>query len=477
MNISHESDKEARFPTIVIAGASGYIGRNLIKEIKNNANIIALSRNVPDTQQNKENVVWKACDLFSLIEAEDCLHGADIAIYLVHSMLPSARLTQGSFEDMDLILADNFAQAAQKAKVKQIIYLSGLIPETDHLSRHLRSRLEVEKALGSYAVPVTTLRAGLIVGPQGSSFPILVKLIKRLPVMLLPKWTNTLTHPIALHDVLCSIKQCINNEHVYHKTIDIGGPEVMTYKEMMVRTAEVIGKKPYLMNVPYFSVQLSRLWVSLTTNTSKNLVYPLIESLIHPMTAQVERMVEGISYGKTSFLQAATDAIRDEEMIEHKNSLKIKSSSINLSENNVRSIQRLIIPSDKNAIWVALYYVQWLAVFLKPMIKVKIDDSNHCQLFTLFIKKPLLVLKYSAERSTEHRALFYITEGKLANTQGKHRGRLEFRHIPNTNQCLVAIHDYLPSLPWFIYQYTQAKMHLWVMNRFKKNVTSIDKKS
>ncbi|WP_280770828.1 NAD(P)H-binding protein [Salipaludibacillus daqingensis] len=457
-------------PKIVIAGASGYIGRNIINELTG-ADIVALSRNASKQKESSEKVTWRSCDLFSMVEIEECLEGADYAVYLVHSMLSSARLTQGTFEDMDLILADNFAQAARKKGVKQIVYLGGLIPDTEDLSRHLKSRLEVEKVLSSYSVPVTTLRAGLIVGPQGSSFPILIKLVRRLPVMLLPKWTNTLTHPIALIDVLTGLKESIGNKDVYGKTIDIGGPEVMTYKEMMIRTAKSLDKERYLVNIPYFTPQLSRLWVSLTTNTPKNLVYPLIESLIHPMTAQRERMVEGISYGKTPFLEAAKDAIDFEEKhtkvkLSHKNN---RSSSV--TEDTVRSVQRLPLPAGKNAKWVALYYVKWLAKLLKPIIKVKIDENYHCQLNLIFLKEPLMEFSYSKDRSTPERALFYISGGKLADTEKNPRGRLEFRQIPETNECLAAIHDYTPSLPWFIYVFTQAYVHLWVMNRFKKNLS------
>jgi len=351
-------DNRPEFPKIVIAGASGYIGKNLINVLKDDAKIVALTRNVTN-QPNEGQVIWRSCDLFSMVEAEESLRGADYAVYLVHSMLPSAKLTQGSFEDMDLILADNFARAAEKTGVKQIVYLSGLIPNTTELSRHLRSRLEVEHVLNSYSVPVTTLRAGLIVGPQGSSFPILVKLVKRLPVMLLPKWTSTLTHPIALDDVLHALKQCIGNESVYRSIIDVGGPEIMMYKDMMQLTAKALGKKRYLMSIPYFTVGLSRLWVSLTTNTPKNLVYPLIESLIHPMTAEPKRMIEGISFGKIPFLQAATDAIQDEvRNNEESHQTKKKPSSKAIQKDNVRSVQRLVIPDGKHVIWVALYCVK-----------------------------------------------------------------------------------------------------------------------
>ena len=467
-------DHQVQSPTIVIAGASGYIGRNLIKELVNDASIIALSRS-SSKQKPGEKVTWRSCDLFSMVEIEENLSGADYAVYLVHSMLPSARLTQGNFEDMDLILADNFVQAAKKNGIKQIVYLSGLIPETENLSRHLRSRLEVEKVLSSYGVPVTTLRAGLIVGPQGSSFPILVKLVRRLPVMVLPKWTNTLTHPIALSDVLIALKQCIGNQSVYNKIIDVGGPEVMTYKEMMLRTAKSLGKDLHVLSIPLITPNLSRLWVSLTTNTPKNMVYPLIESLIHPMTAQPERMVEGISYGQTPFLEAAVSAIEIED--NQKQEKRKKKANAKGSrdiraprEHNVRSVQRLILPEGKNAIWVSLYYVEWLSKFLKPIIKAEIDEDYNCTLSTILSKEPMMVLSYSKERSTPDRALFYISGGKLAITKGTHRGRLEFRHIPGTNECLAAIHEYIPSLPWFIYQFTQAKVHLLVMNRFKKKL-------
>ena len=168
---------------LALAGATGYIGHNLLNELKKKYDVIALSRN-GDDKDDESHVEWRSCDLFSLHDTIDGLKGADIAIYLVHSMMPSAKLTQGSFEDMDLILADNYARAAKENGIQQIVYLSGIIPEeTEDLSRHLKSRLEVERVLGAYGTPVTTIRAALIVGPKGSSFPILSKLVKRLPVM------------------------------------------------------------------------------------------------------------------------------------------------------------------------------------------------------------------------------------------------------------------------------------------------------
>src|SRR5699024_4638490 len=253
----------------------------LLKKLAGKVDLIGLSRHYKKTT---DSITWRSCDLFSLADAEKGLAGADIAVYLVHSMVPSAKLTQSSFEDMDVILADNFARAAKRHNIKEIIYLSGIIPDNDeHLSRHLKSRLEVENILRAYGTPVTAIRAGLIVGPNGSSFPILAKLVERLPAMILPKWTSSKTQPVALDDVLNSLSKVVLNSANENRSIDIGAPEVMTYRSMMEQTAEILGKKPYMFNVPLFSLSLSKLWLRLITQTPKEIVYPLVESLTHEM--------------------------------------------------------------------------------------------------------------------------------------------------------------------------------------------------
>ncbi|MCD5325082.1 MULTISPECIES: NAD(P)H-binding protein [Pontibacillus] len=464
-----------RRPVVALTGASGYIGQNLLKKLTKYADVIALSRN-GDNKQDTEHITWRSCDLYSMTDADKGLEGADFAVYLVHSMLPSAKLSQGSFEDMDVILADNFAQAAKRQGVRQIVYLSGIIPESEQLSRHLRSRLEVEEILRAYGVPVTTIRAGLIVGPKGSSFPILKKLVKRLPVMALPKWTRTKTHPIALKEVLHALNKSIGNNHLSNKAIDVGGPEIMSYQDMMVQTAESLGKKPRLFPVPFMTVKLSRLWVSLTTGTPKEMVYPLVESLVHPMTAKEENMDSEVSYGKVTFKEAVQTAIEDEKEEEQQaakqqpNSQGLKVPDI---QHDVRSVQRIPLPAGKSADWAASYYVKWLSDTLNPLVHTETDQQDNTQICLKLIRTPLLELSYSQERSTSDRALFYITGGSFQNSKRNVRGRLEFRKIPDKQECIVAIHDYMPSLPWFIYKYTQAKAHLVVMYLFRKHIEKI----
>lgn len=471
------TENQSTKPVIALSGASGYIGTNLMNKLKKQAKVIALSRNI-DSKENSETVTWRSADLFSLADAETALEGADYAVYLVHSMMPSAKLTQAKFEDMDVILADNFAQAAKKNGVKQIIYLSGIMPtDTTELSRHLKSRKEVEDILGAYGVPVTTVRAGLIVGPKGSSFPIVKKLVKRLPMMLLPKWTRQKTHPVALDDVMHALKGSIGNERVSGQTFDVGGPEVMTYKEIMIDTVELMGKKRKLVNVPFMSVNLSRLWVSVTTGTPKELVYPLIESLIHPMVAQPEQMDDELSYGKISFKDAAKMAIEQEEK-EQRNKRKSKPEKKQSKPviSDVRSVQRVPLPDGKNANWAGSYYAEWLSKIGKPFIDTTSDHANKITIFLM--NKPMLELTYSAERSHDKRALYYITGGvfaKMNNEPG--RGRMEFRQIPNSQECIIAIHEFQPSLPWLLYSFTQAKMHIWVMYLFKRHLQKLGKRN
>ena len=135
-------------PTVAIAGASGFVGRALSQYLLPDFRVIGLARR-PEASPHAAGLEWRKCDLFSLLECEQALVGVETAVYLVHSMLPSARLTQGTFPDLDLIIADNFTRSAAKAGVKHIVYLGGLVPDVPVLSRHIQSRLEVEQTLGS----------------------------------------------------------------------------------------------------------------------------------------------------------------------------------------------------------------------------------------------------------------------------------------------------------------------------------------
>ncbi|BBM87940.1 NAD(P)H-binding protein [Candidatus Uabimicrobium amorphum] len=446
---------------IAIAGANGFIGQALLEKLSPSYHIVALSRNV-SSQKSSENIEWRSCDLYSMLDAEKGLEGVDYAIYLVHSMMPSARLTQGSFSDTDLVLADNFARAANKVGVKQIIYLGGIIPDEGDpgdLSSHLKSRLEVEVTLSSYGVPLTAIRTAMIVGPGGSSFHMLEKLVRRLPVMICPQWTLSKTQPIALQDVIAGIEQSIGDERFFHQEIELGGPDIFNYQRLLKLMAKALGKRRLLITVPLFTAKLSTLWVSLVTGTSRKLVAPLIQSLRHDMVAKDHPLKQELKLPQIPFEKSVREAID----LAPKKSYKRKKFIPRASD--VRSIQRLPLPPGKDASWVAKEYSTWLDRYMKGILFVKNDDKGNSSFYLRFFKRwPLLILTLSPERSSENRYLFYITGGILAKTTD--RGRLEFREVMQGKYIIAAIHDFCPTLPWYIYNISQAWIHLWVMNRF-----------
>jgi uncharacterized protein YbjT (DUF2867 family) len=443
---------------IVIAGASGFVGSHLIAALEAHHEIKALSRRA---RPSTGNVEWLQCDLFSQLDLEKALQGADVAIYLIHSMLPSARLTQGSFRDFDMILADNFSRACVASKVRKIIYLSGIIPPDAILSEHLQSRLEVENILKASGIPISCLRAGLIIGPGGSSFEMMLRLVRRLPMMVCPYWTSTLSYPVSIWDVVEIVKHRIENFSGDNaETLDLCGPDALSYEEMMRHLSRILHKNHLFLRVPFVSPSLSKLWVRLITGAPRDLVYPLVDSLkthmiplcpkapaldfIQPMSfdAALERSLKEMSSGQKPNAFSYTGAKQD---------------------SNVRSVQRATTLFRSDVATVAKSYFVWLGKALSPLIQLGVSGEVYT-LSLRFLSKPLLVMERSIERSTRDRQLFYIRGGLLARPSP--RARLEFRDIYLGLYKIIAIHDYRPRLPWFFYKYTQALVHLWVMKAF-----------
>lgn len=446
---------------IVLAGATGFIGRWIIEEFQNDYLIIALSRKKVKTNPN-DKIIWRTVDLYSMSSTDKALEDADIAFYLVHSMQPSTRLNQGKFEDTDLLLADNFSRAAQKNKLKQIIYLGGILPKDKHeISNHLLSRFEVEKTLGSRETPLTAIRAGIIIGPGGSSFKIVTNLVKNLPVMGCPLWTKSKNQPIDLFDILSLLKQCIGNPKSYNKNIEIGGKEVMTYMELLQKTSKIMQKKRFIFSMPLFSVGLSKWWVSIFAGSDINFVSPLVESLKHKMIPNDEH--SGLY--KINFTSIDTSIKR---ALRQKPPKLPSFHKLNTEKNTVRSVQRIYNPSNHSAQWVAKYYPVWLSKRFAGVINPSFDGS-----FLRFYLMGLMLLELQLieNRSTLNRQLFYITGGIL--TKRSDLGWLEFRSILEGEYVITAIHEYVPKLPWSIYKLTQAKLHLYVMKKFEKALKSI----
>ncbi|WP_210143940.1 NAD-dependent epimerase/dehydratase family protein [Staphylococcus sp. GDX8P47P] len=450
---------------ILLTGASGYIGSHLMNKLKDNYEIIAISRNI-ENKSNEHNVTWKAADLFDLNEITEVMEDIDIAIYLVHSMMPSAKLTQASFEDMDALLADNFAKAASYNKVQHIVFMSGLIPNTSELSPHLRSRLECEQILGSYGVPVSTLRAGLIIGSKGSSYPILKKLVDRLPGLLLPKWAYNTTLPVAIDDVIDGLYKIVERNPNENESIDIGGPSHMTYKDLFKQTAEVLDKRLPTIDLPIIPIWLSKYWVKLISGVPKEMVYPLMDSLIHDMIRNDENIVKDISIGKIDYKESVRNALEEETKTQKKGKSSRKGDI-----KDVRAISRVVLPKDVNMIQLAESYANFLNRITLNVVNSDFNEDN----FTISVpclNKDLLLLSKDFKASNNERILYRIVGGDFALDSDGGNARLEFRRLPNSDACIIALQEYEPTLPWWVYKYTQAKVHKSVMNLFKFKINS-----
>jgi uncharacterized protein YbjT (DUF2867 family) len=464
--------------TVVVAGAGGFIGTALCRELVQDYRVIGLSRR--SGPYSSGGMEWRTCDLFSLFECEQALAGADAAFYLVHSMLPSARLTQGTFQDLDLISADNFARAAAKVGVRHIIYLGGMIPDQPHLSRHILSRLEVESTLGAHGVPVTTLRAGIIIGLRGSSYGMFRVLLERLPVIFCPRWSDSLIQPIALSDTIRLLRYALEHPGGDSRSHDIGGSDIFTYGEMLRRSADLLGLKRRFIRGPFVLLGLSKTFLTLVSGFPGQLVSPLVESLKHSLVARDLDFQQLAGLTGTSFAQAVTDSLAEEKQGEnfqdiHAALARAKRQIPEIGRSHVRSVQRIPLPPGKTARWLALSYTAWLPHFFRFLLRADTDGAGNLTIRSRLFHVTLLELRFAGKRSeASHRQLFYISGGILAKkcSQPTRRPRLEFREVLNGSAALVAIHDYQPTLPWPLYNLTQAKAHLWVMRNFARAVAA-----
>ncbi len=258
--------------TVLVTGATGFIGRRLVPALVADGHTVrAMTRRPEQYDGPGEPVGADVMDPDSLAAALD---GVDVAVYLVHS------LDDPDFERKDAEAARNFSKAAAAAGVRQIIYMGGLGADDADLSAHLRSRREVEGLLGQDGVPVTVLRAAIVVGHGGISWEITRQLVKNLPAMVVPKWVGTRTQPIALDDVIRYIAGVVDKEEALGRVFEIGGTEQLTYLEMMKVAAEAMnGRTIPIVEVPVLTPRLSSYWLALVTDVDATTGRNLIDSM------------------------------------------------------------------------------------------------------------------------------------------------------------------------------------------------------
>jgi uncharacterized protein YbjT (DUF2867 family) len=284
---------------ITVFGATGVVGQALLPLLKGEHEVVAVSRGLRDG----DGIRWVEADVASGAGVATALEGACAAYYLVHSL--GAR----DFERQDRDAARNVSRQAARAGLEQIVYLGGLGGDDPDTSLHLRSRRETAAHLAADGVPVTTLRAAMVIGKGSAAFETILSLVKRLPVMITPSWVSTPTQPIALEDIAQYLVGVAGNEAAIGEAFDAGGPEVMTYRQMIERIAALLGRRPRIVEVPVLTPALSALWLELVTPVNASVARPLVEGLRSPTVAREERLRSLLSFELTPFDEAARRAL------------------------------------------------------------------------------------------------------------------------------------------------------------------------
>ena len=263
---------------ILVTGASGFIGKKLLNKLTDSGfTVTAMSRSKYPGTENVKRVQADAFDVESLTAATE---GIETAFYLLHSMEGSKK-EWAEFANREKQQAQNFLKAATDSGVKRIIYLGGLVNEGLELSKHMKSRHDVGKILASGNIPVTELRASVIVGAEGGSYAMLRYLVERLPLMVCPKWVKSQTQPIAVQNVVDYLVGAMKNPDTSGKILEIGGPDIMTYEQLMRLYSSILNRNLNVIQIPFLTPRLSSYWIDLVTPVKASLARPLVDSLVH----------------------------------------------------------------------------------------------------------------------------------------------------------------------------------------------------
>jgi uncharacterized protein YbjT (DUF2867 family) len=295
--------------TVLVTGASGFVGSHLAQALVDAGHTVkAMTRNPDRYSGAGEAVRGDVSDPASLTSA---LSGVDAAYYLVHS------LDDDDFERKDAEAARAFCAAAEQAGLERIIYLGGLGREGQDLSTHLRSRREVEHLLAEGSVPVTVLRAAIVIGHGGISWEITRQLVAHLPAMVVPQWATTKTQPIALRDMISYLVGVLEPEAARGRVFEVGGPEVLTYAEMMGRVARIHHHRPLpMLKVPLLTPRLSSHWLSLVTDVDTATARNLVDSMSNEVVVADHSIDEVVPLEPMGYDDAVREAFAQREQAE-----------------------------------------------------------------------------------------------------------------------------------------------------------------
>ncbi|MBC7845949.1 MAG: SDR family oxidoreductase [Flavobacterium sp.] len=293
---------------ILLTGATGYIGKRLLPIlVAQDHEVICCVRDknrfyCPEEFQKNVSVI--EVDFLKIETLNTIPADIDVAYYLIHSMSGS----DDNYDELERVSAENFVHRIDQTKTKQVIYLSGIVNDKS-LSKHLSSRKKVEDVLNNANFAITTLRAGIIVGSGSASFEIIRDLVNKLPVMITPKWLNTKCQPIAINDVLEFLSKSLLNPVTYGKSFDIGGPDILTYKEMLLGFAKAKNLKRWIYTVPIMTPKLSSYWLYFVTSTSYKLASALVSSMKVEVICRDNKINELLGVKPMSYEQALSRAL------------------------------------------------------------------------------------------------------------------------------------------------------------------------
>jgi uncharacterized protein YbjT (DUF2867 family) len=275
---------------IAIIGASGFVGQNLLRYILENTNYIVRAicrnpQNISFDDSNKDRVQLVATDVFDHLAIKSSLEGVTVAVYLIHMMA-----AKGDYYDLEAKAAEIFGKSAQEANLPRIIYMGGLGSDDDKLSLHLKSRHHTGEILKNYGPLVIEFRASMIIGDGSVAYDIMKNLVHNLPIQTVPAWALTRTQPIALRDALHYIAESLIVQLQHNEIVEIGGPEQLSYKDLIIRYAASIGRKPKVVLVPIVPLWLGAWWLNLfTPRRHAKVGRSMAESLVNPMVVTNNR--------------------------------------------------------------------------------------------------------------------------------------------------------------------------------------------
>lgn len=364
---------------ILLTGATGYIGKRLLQNLLQEGHTItccvrsAKRFTIPKGFENKISII--ETDFSKPVDPTSHIAPVDAAYFLIHSL----KSDTDDFYDSESAVANNFKILAENLKCRQVIYLGGIANE-DTLSKHLASRKNVESTLENGDFALTILRAAIIVGSGSASFEIIRDLVEKLPIMITPKWVNTKCQPIAVKNVIDYLMGVLHNENTYNETFDIGGPDILTYKQMMLDYASVRGLSRHIVTVPVMTPRLSSYWLYFITATNYTLAVNLVNSMKVEVICSENRIRDIIdnplisykeavlrAFGKieqnmviSSWKDALSSSSQDKEWSKHiqvpKNGCYVDKRVFNLNTNHEEVLSRIWAIGGDNG-W---YYATWL---------------------------------------------------------------------------------------------------------------------